>query len=163
MVAGSSPAEDAKQEINMNKIVFKIQDKEYGFLSNFYYAPFYDEAGKLWKTVEHFYQAKKTWDSAEQLAIQEARTPKEAKHLGKTVTLRSDWNREKEGIMFVALILKFEQNSNLRTKLLETGNAELVEWAPWDEYWGAGKKGTGKNRLGVLLMKVRNGMKYLSF
>ena len=35
------------------------------------------------------------------------------------------------------------------------GGALLVENAPGDAYWGVGKDGNGKNRLGVLLMEVR--------
>ena len=31
----------------------------------------------------------------------------------------------------------------------------LVENSKIDSYWGIGKKGTGKNKLGKLLMKIR--------
>jgi len=39
--------------------------------------------------------------------------------------------------------------------LLDTKTAILKEAAPRDYHWGIGKTGNGKNRLGVLLMKVR--------
>jgi predicted NAD-dependent protein-ADP-ribosyltransferase YbiA (DUF1768 family) len=38
---------------------------------------------------------------------------------------------------------------------MDTGNEELVENSPYDYYWGVGRNGTGKNRLGILLMKLR--------
>ena len=31
----------------------------------------------------------------------------------------------------------------------------LIEAAPADYFWGVGRTGTGKNRLGVLLMELR--------
>ena len=40
--------------------------------------------------------------------------------------------------------------------MLDTGGALLVENAPGDYYWGIGADGTGKNRLGRILMEVRN-------
>lgn len=40
-------------------------------------------------------------------------------------------------------------------KLLSTGTREIVEFSEKDAYWGNGGDGSGKNRLGVLLMEVR--------
>jgi predicted NAD-dependent protein-ADP-ribosyltransferase YbiA (DUF1768 family) len=39
--------------------------------------------------------------------------------------------------------------------LLGTGEAELVEHTRNDNYWGDGGDGTGKNRLGQLLIELR--------
>jgi ribA/ribD-fused uncharacterized protein len=50
---------------------------------------------------------------------------------------------------------KFETHVDLRAMLLDTGDEELVEASPIDFYWGAGGDGSGKNRLGVILMEVR--------
>lgn len=146
----------------MNKIYFKIQDPDYGFLSNFFVSPFVDDLGKSWRTVEHFYQSHKTLDELEGETIRRVWTPKEAKHLGKGVTLRSDWNRVKEDVMREALLYKFS-NKVLRIKLLETRDAELLEWAPWDCYWGTGRYLKGKNRLGCLLMDLRNDLEYFKY
>lgn len=55
-----------------------------------------------------------------------------------------------------ALLAKFTQYSDLRDLLLQTGEAKLVENSPYDDYWGTGKDGRGQNRLGVLLMQLRN-------
>jgi ribA/ribD-fused uncharacterized protein len=50
---------------------------------------------------------------------------------------------------------KFTQHPNLRSILLGTGDAELIEHTKNDSYWGDGGNGTGKNRLGQLLMELR--------
>lgn len=54
-----------------------------------------------------------------------------------------------------ALIAKFEQHETLRTLLLSTGDAKLVEHTENDSYWGDGGDGSGRNMLGQLLMEVR--------
>ena len=74
------------------------------------------------------------------------------------VKIRSDWESVKEYFMMQGLIFKFSQNLNLRHLLLSTGDAYIVENSKKDYYWGIGD-GTGKNRLGVLLMKVRDLLK----
>jgi hypothetical protein len=54
-----------------------------------------------------------------------------------------------------ALIAKFTQHEDLRALLLGTGDAPLIEHTANDDYWGDGGDGSGANRLGILLMKVR--------
>jgi len=54
--------------------------------------------------------------------------------------------------MMDALRAKFAQHDDLRDILLGTGDAALVEHTANDSYWG---DGSGKNRLGVLLMRLR--------
>jgi ribA/ribD-fused uncharacterized protein len=58
-----------------------------------------------------------------------------------------------------ALCAKFTQHDSLLTLLLATGDAEIVENAPGDRYWGCGRDGTGKNRLGALLMELREALR----
>jgi predicted NAD-dependent protein-ADP-ribosyltransferase YbiA (DUF1768 family) len=43
--------------------------------------------------------------------------------------------------------------------LVRTAERTLVEHTALDSYWGDGGDGTGKNRLGVLLMQVRSGLR----
>lgn len=58
--------------------------------------------------------------------------------------------------MLCGLRAKFGQNPDIKEKLLATGTKVLRQHTGRDKYWGdGGKKFTGKNRLGVLLMKVR--------
>lgn len=63
---------------------------EYAFLSNFYHAPFIVKGIRV-DTVEHAFQACKTLDKTEQKKILSAKTPGEAKRLGRKCTLRKDW------------------------------------------------------------------------
>ena len=54
-----------------------------------------------------------------------------------------------------ALHAKFTQHEDLRIKLLETGDAELVEHTKNDVYWADGGDGSGQNKLGKFLMTLR--------
>ena len=53
------------------------------------------------------------------------------------------------------LLLKFSQNKDLLKILKDTGSRTLFQHTEKDKYWGDGGDGSGKNRLGVLLMEVR--------
>lgn len=57
--------------------------------------------------------------------------------------------------MYEGLRRKFETHIELRGKLLETGVSKLIEHTHNDSYWADGGDGKGKNRLGVLLMRLR--------
>ena len=126
-----------------------------GYLSNFYPAEV-QIGGVRWPTTEHYYQAMKSLDPAEQQRIKEARHPAAAKRLGKGVTQRPDWESVKESFMLEGLRAKFTQHPDLAEKLISTGTEELVENSPTDSYWGCGPDGQGLNRLGHLLMQVRS-------
>ena len=145
-----------------NPIRFYSKTPAYREFSNF--APFGFEAdGVYWSTVEHYFQAQK-FPGAENTAYREkirsAKSPKEAKALGRTrsIVIRSDWEEVKDRIMLAALRKKFAARE-LRELLLTTGDRPLVEASPFDSYWGCGRSGTGKNRLGALLMQVRAELK----
>jgi hypothetical protein len=129
------------------------KQNDYGWLSNFYRAPITIE-GKTWPTSEHYYQAMKTNDPKQQEMVWRLPTPKDAKFAGSHLTLRPDWEEVKEGYMLTALRAKFSQHPELKRRLLATGDASLHEDSPWDKYWGY-VKGEGRDRLGVLLMQVR--------
>jgi predicted NAD-dependent protein-ADP-ribosyltransferase YbiA (DUF1768 family) len=53
------------------------------------------------------------------------------------------------------LNLKFRQHSDLRTQLLNTFPAKLVNVEPQDPFWGGDGAGAGMNELGKSLMRVR--------
>lgn len=127
---------------------------DYRFLSNFWYANTkYD--GVVYKTSEHAYQAAKTIIPEEREAIRAAASPSEAKKMGKTVTLRPDWENIKLQVMEDLVYDKFERNPKLLNKLLDTEDAYLEETNTWhDTYWGV-CNGVGENHLGLILMKVR--------
>lgn len=125
-------------------------------LSNFEPAWVYFD-GKAYPTVEHAFQAAKTFDPVEREGIRSARTPAEAKRLGRSVELRPDWEDVKFTIMYELLLWKF-MSEPYRSLLLSTGTAELVEANFWrDTVWGVyGDK--GENHLGLLLIEVRKGL-----
>lgn len=136
------------------EIRFWFQHDLYIDFSNFAsYEILVDEL--LWPTVEHFYQAEKTFDLDEKEAIRKAFSPSEAKRLGRKACLRPDWEDIKENVMLRALRAKFNQYPILAETLSETGGALLIEDSPYDRYWG-GKLPYSKNRLGMLLMLVRD-------
>jgi hypothetical protein len=116
--------------------------------------------GVIYPTVEHYFQSMKFEGTGYDEYIRNLRYPSETAREGKRrdLPLRPDWEEVKEDIMYKALKVKFN-NYTLQKKLLETGNKELVEDSPYDSYWGVGRNGTGKNRLGILLMKLREELK----
>ncbi len=130
---------------------------EYFFLSNFFYSPF-EFDGEIYSTVEHAFQAAKTFDTEQRQGIRLAASPAQAKQMGRAVQLRPDWEQVKFDIMLALLRLKFSQ-ADLRQKLLDTGDSELIEGNTWgDKVWGCVLyKGqwVGQNHLGKLLMQVR--------
>lgn len=58
--------------------------------------------------------------------------------------------------MLRAVRAKFKQYADLAALLLATGDALIVEHARRDSYWGDGGDGSGANRLGQILMRVRD-------
>ena len=136
---------------------------DYEFLSNFWHSPFEYE-GITYPTNEHFFQAMKTLDPKERAWIASAETAGIAKRRGRTCALRSDWEQIKEEIMLTGLRLKFS-HPVLRTRLIMTGDQELVEGTTWhDNEWGncsceRCKNIPGRNKLGKLLMQVREEIK----
>ncbi len=129
---------------------------EYRALSNFCSSPFV-LAGVTWPTVEHYFQSAKGATEKDREYVRKATSPRYARERGRTIKLTPCWDEQKDRVMLFALRAKFKQNPNLAEVLLGTGDAKLVEQAPWDvnSYWGIGRDGRGKNRLGKLLMKVR--------
>ena len=68
---------------------------------------------------------------------------------------RKDWEDVKDGIMGDAIWLKFSKNQGLGAELLATGNRKLIS-EDRNPYWGCGPDGSGGNRLGLLLMHLRD-------
>ena len=129
------------------------------FLSNFYQWPVAYE-GITYPSVEHAYQAAKTIDLVERDKIQKADTAGKAKRLGKTVTMRQNWEKIKIAVMYNLLQQKFNSFA-LSKQLLNTYNDTLIEGNNWgDTFWGCTQdddgKWAGENHLGKLLMRVRD-------
>jgi N-glycosidase YbiA len=132
-------------------IYFYARANSYFEFSNFYIRPFTLE-GRTWLTVEHYFQAMKSRDEVTREMIRKTSTPAVAKKIGVSIELREDWEEVKEEMMYKAVRAKFSQHEDLRRMLLATGDALLHENSPKDMYWGV----LGKDRLGVILMRVRD-------
>lgn len=126
---------------------------EKAFLSNMYQAPVrYQRV--IYPSAEHAYQAAKVLDPAQREPFLHG-TGYTAKRLGKSLTLRPDWNQVKRAIMHAIVSDKFTRNDHLRQLLSATGADPLVEINDWgDRYWGV-SGGTGENWLGRILTEVR--------
>jgi hypothetical protein len=72
--------------------------------------------------------------------------------------IAEDWSKIKFDRMKRVLMAKFTQHEDLKSLLLSTGTARLVESATVDNsvnrLWGE-VNGVGQNKLGALLMEVR--------
>lgn len=140
----------------MSKILFYRVTEAYGEFSNF--APYpITLKGKQWPTTEHYFQAQKFVGTEHEHAIRKLASPMVAARKGRSrkLPLRRDWESAKDKIMREALQAKFTQHPELQKLLLETGDAVLVEHTVNDRYWGDGGDGSGENRLGLLLMELR--------
>ncbi|MGE5659476.1 MAG: NADAR family protein [Actinomycetota bacterium] len=138
-------------------IYFYVErEKPYGCFSNFSAHGFIlDEL--YWATSEHYFQAQKFVDTPYLEKIRQAKTPKDAANMGRdrSLPLRSDWDQVKDNVMRKGVLQKFKTHVQIREILLATGDEQLVENSPIDYYWGCGKDGSGKNKLGQILMDVR--------
>jgi len=144
----------------------------WGRLSNFAPSPFVQD-GQAYATVEHYFQAQKFLDPEYRRLIATAPNPHSARELGRQravhpttapvinahrargVKIRDDWEAVKDSVMYTALLAKFRQNPVLLKLLLSTGEFEIKEESPFDNYWAVGRDGLGRNRLGELLQQAR--------
>lgn len=131
---------------------------EFRWLSNFWPVSITCTDGITYPSSEHAYMASKTLDMSIRREVATLKTPGDAKRFGRKIKLRADWEEVKRNEMLSVLRLKFRDPS-LRIKLINTGDAQLIEGNTWgDTYWGV-CNGQGQNVLGQLLMLVRSELK----
>ncbi len=148
--------EDVLKELGL-KEEGKIDDfsGEYFFLSNFFPSNLKYKGLEFTNTEAAFHAMKCPERAAEFCRL----LPSEAKRLGRHVKLRPDWEQIKEQVMYEVCFAKFDQNPELKERLLETGNKELIEGNFWnDRCWGV-CEGVGDNKLGKILMRLRDHFK----
>ena len=131
----------------------------HGYMSNFFRRSL-EWKGHTWRTSEHAYQAAKFWGHENHVkSIQHAATPMDAARMGREPArpVRQDWDHVKDDFMYQIIKAKFTHPNNydLKAMLLSTGAAPLVEHTSNDNYWGDGGDGSGRNQLGITLMRVR--------
>lgn len=116
-----------------------------------------------------YYKAVYFNDIETAMEILDAKHPKAQKKLGRQVKNYNDdmWAKARYDLVVKILKCKFEQNKELRTILMMTGNRTLVEASPYDKIWGVGlglddyaigneQLWKGQNLLGKALMEVRS-------
>lgn len=137
--------------------------------------PFKDSDGNAFKTSEHYMMHAKAVlfdDTSMAEKILHAKTPREAKKLGRKVSNfdEATWKEHSVGIVAAGCELKFAQCLEARQALLGTRDRIIAEAAPRDRIWGIGMgrnnpdrldvaKWRGQNKLGEALMIVRQGIR----
>lgn len=140
---------------------YRANERPYGAFSNLYRREMEFE-GDVYPTAEHAYQAGKARKPEVKKWLMAAPTPAllaMAAHGLYYWDVSPGWSTLKFDRMKRILREKFEQHADLRTLLLGTGDARLVESAtvdsPVNRLWGE-VNGVGQNKLGELLMEVRS-------
>lgn len=92
--------------------------------------------------------------------------PASAKRFGRNVAIPTNWDKTRDDVMRRVVMAKFEQNEDLKQRLLETGTLPIEEdTTSWhDNYWGnchcpKCQNIPGQNRLGTILMETRDKLK----
>ena len=134
----------------------------FNFLCNFYPRPIHLD-GKNWPTVEHYFQAQKFIQHPKAAWVAElirlCPDPNLIKKLANCREFRvfypNNWHGPRKiDLMRKALMAKFTQHPDLKERLLSTQQRRIEEL--FDEEWGMGADGKGKNLAGRLLMEIRS-------
>ncbi len=139
---------------------FYREEGELGYLANYSDYGFTVD-GVYYPTAEHFYQASK-FDNPEIIQkILSCKTAREAASVGRDRNNKriDHFNDIKLNKMYQAVYEKFQQNPDIRKKLIETGDEEIREMTDQESYWGVGPQLDGENHMGEILMRVREELK----
>lgn len=139
--------------------IIGIYEREFYVFSNFSSFQI-DYKGRHWPTSEHAYQASHFFDTAPDLVedIFKARSAHEAYKIAKSNADKApdNWNDIKSDIMYEICRLKMDQNPYVKQKLLASGDLDIVEDSPKDDFWGWGANKNGRNELGKIWMRLRD-------
>lgn len=133
------------------------------FMSNYYPCEFVMN-GIRYKNAEAAFQSHKVpLEERRQFA---GMPPASAKRFGRNVAIPANWDEARDDVMRHVVMAKFEQNEDLKQRLLETGTQPIEEdTTSWhDNYWGnchcpKCRNIPGQNRLGTILMETRDKLK----
>lgn len=130
-----------------------IFTNKYYFLSNNYQERIFFE-GLIYRNAEAAFQASKTKDPITRFRFTKM-TSLDAKTAGEKLVPYPHWHREKDSIMRKICGTKF-LTPILQKWLLETEDEELVNVSLTnDTYWGVNTDYIGENKLGKILMEIR--------
>lgn len=170
LILQRSSHEDVLEEDCEFVFFWKISDAN-GWLSNWSNHSFKDHDGNHFATAEHylmFEKAKLMKDSQAMQKVLLAKSPEEAKKLGRSVKNwdESAWVNNREKIMLRGLELKLAAHPELQQLLSSTAGKVIAEASPYDVIWGIGlarshqhvtkpKLWRGENLLGKMWMRLR--------
>ena len=151
-------------------VFFHLPEEPYGYLSNWYISPF-DLDGQHYTAVEQYIMYRKCilfGDKQSASAVMATDNTATQQEIGRNAKgyIPKVWEGIRQMVVLKGLLEKFTQNEDLKQKLLETGDAWLVECAGSDKIWACGVRlndekrfdtanWTGQNILGFALMEVR--------
>jgi len=158
---------------------FYHENEENGCFSNWYKAEF-TYARRRFSSVEQYMMYHKAlmfreYDLAKR--IMNTEDTAKIKRLGRSKMEHFDadlWDRTSKQIVKRGVRAKFEQNEELRRKLLQTGFSAIAECSRNDKKWGIGvaitdekrydiSKWRGQNLLGQILMEVRDELRSAAY
>ena len=155
-------------------VFFHLPEDPDGYLSNWYPASFTIDGITFSSTEQYIMYRKCTLfgDNTSATAILDTDDPAQHQAIGRNASGFNGavWDGMKQVLAFRGLMAKFSQNEALKTRLLTTGDAYLVECAHGDVIWACGirlnederfdmSKWRGKNILGFTLMEVREALR----
>ncbi|HEX6800630.1 MAG TPA: NADAR family protein [Ktedonobacterales bacterium] len=152
MQVAPPPWEDDAVASSPSVIRFDKHDGGKPYMSNEYPAPIVLEEGTF-PTVEHAYWASATTDPDVRDRIVHAPTAREARRIGESAPLRTDWSVVRLSVMLRLVREKFHQHPDLAAQLIATGDGRLVNGVDLSRFWGNYRQ--GRNWLGRILELVR--------
>ena len=145
------------EDCNTIPICFYSEHMPTSWLGNYSQTPIMVD-GEKWNTVEHYFQAQKFDSTTYQNKIKSIPNPDGAKKFAWSIQSfeKKNWSDIKINIMKKGVEAKFKQYKNLSSSLRKTQNRELIERTNKDYFWGKSLSGTGLNKMGEILMELRD-------
>jgi ribA/ribD-fused uncharacterized protein len=152
------PVQFRDPDLDTTGNIIGFYEREFYVLSNFSSFQLHWK-GRRWPTSEHAYQASHFFETAPDLVevIINASSAHDAFKIAKANAEKvpKNWDKLKVGIMYDICKHKMLQNPYVLHKLLQTGDLDIIEDSPKDNFWGWGLKKDGRNELGKIWMKLR--------
>ena len=158
----------------VDAVFFHKPEEPDGYLSNWYISPF-DLDGIHYTSMEQYIMYQKCivfGDKKSADAVLATNDTGKQQEIGRNAAgyIGKVWEGMRQVVALRGLYAKFSQNTELCQKLMDTGDAYLVECARKDVTWACGRtldsdekhyadKWLGQNILGFALMEVRAGLR----
>ena len=116
-----------------------------------------DESGLplgTFPSAEALFQASRNLDSVYHCKQMRSKAPSISRKLGEKVETDDKWDENMEKLMMKIQRLKFKQHPRILENLQFTGRRNIIFNSRKDLFFGIGS-GNGKNKLGGILMKIR--------